>query len=302
MRTIRVRVPCSTSNLGAGFDCIGLAFDRYLTATLHVTDTRVEIERRGTLASLGDDPNDDLVIAAARSQGCELRGRLELDSNIPVGRGLGSSAAAAVAGLMLAARLNDTEVEREVIAASAAALEGHPDNAVPCTFGGLMAGITETKKTVETVRVHRLRLSERIRFVFAAPQSILSTKTARRSLPEQVDHAAATRSLARVIALIEGLAEADPEMLRIGFTDELHVPYRLPLIPGGEDALRAAHDAGAYAATISGSGSGLIAACPPDMEFEVTNAMRVAFERATATDAIAFVAEPDLNGAIYLDS
>jgi homoserine kinase len=108
--------------------------------------------------------------------------------------------------------------------------------------------------------------------------------------------------LARVIALIEGLADADEEMLRIGFTDELHVPYRLPLIPGGEDALRAARAAGAHAATISGSGSGLIAACPPGAEPEVCNGMRAAFERATDAEVIAFVAEPDLQGATWIET
>jgi len=301
MRTIRVRVPCSTSNLGAGFDCIGLALDRYLTATLHVGDNPLAVERLGTLASLGD-AQDDLVVAAARARGSELRGRLVLDSDIPVGRGLGSSAAAAVAGLMIADALTGERPEKTVVAAAAASLEGHPDNAVPATFGGLMAAITEVNESIETIRVHRLRLSDAIRFVYAAPQAIVSTKSARQTLPEQIQHGAATRSLARVIALIEGLAEADPEMLRIGFTDELHVPYRLPLIPGGESALRAAWKAGAYAATISGSGSGLIAVCPPDVEFEVNDAMRAAFEHATSTEAIAFVATPDLNGAQYIDA
>lgn len=302
MPTVRVRVPGSTSNLGAGFDCIGLALNRYLTATLQVADSPLHIERRGTLASLADGVDDDLVAVAARSQGCELRGQLVLDSEIPVGRGLGSSAAAAVAGLMIAARVKGESAERHVVAAGAASLEGHPDNAVPATFGGLMAAITETTNVAATIRVHRLRLSTRIRFVYAAPQAIVSTRAARQTLPDQVAHAAATRSLARVIALIEGLAEADPELLRIGFTDELHVPYRLPLIPGGDAVLRAARAAGAYAVTISGSGSGMIAACTEEADIAVCAAMRAAFARATGAPAIAFIAEPDLDGAQYLDS
>ena len=301
MRTIRVRVPGSTSNLGAGFDCIGLALDRYLTATLHVADTPLEIDRRGTLASVSEEVAHDLVNAAARARGCELRGHLELDADIPVGRGLGSSAAAAVAGLMLAGVLQGEEFERQVVAARATSLEGHPDNAVPAAFGGLMAAVTETNGNAERVHVHRLRLSDRLRFAYAAPQAIISTKSARRTLPENVTHAAATRSLARVIALIEGLADADPELLRIGFMDELHVPYRLPLIPGGEAAMQAAREAGAFAATISGSGSGLIAVCAGGAQHDVANAMREVFERATAAEAIDFAAEPELNGAQFMD-
>lgn len=302
MRTIRVRVPCSTSNLGAGFDCIGLALDRYLTATLHVSDAPLQIERSGTLASLTENVEDDLLTRALRAQQVEARGRLELHSDIPVGRGLGSSAAATVAGIMLALALKHTHAERELVAAQAALLEGHPDNAVPATFGGLMAAITETGNAVETVRIHRLRLSERIRFVFAAPQAMVATKAARRALPEQIAHAAATRTIARTVALMQGLAEADPELLRIGFTDELHVPYRLPMIPGGAQALAAAIAAGAHAATISGSGSGLIAACPRAAEQAVWDAMRNAFEQATAAPAIGFTAEPDLDGAQYLET
>jgi homoserine kinase len=101
---------------------------------------------------------------------------------------------------------------------------------------------------------------------------------------------------------MQGLAEADPDLLRIGFTDELHVPYRLPMIPGGAQALAAAIAAGAHAATISGSGSGLIAACPRAAEHAVWDAMRNAFEQATAAPAIGFTAEPDLDGAQYLET
>lgn len=302
MQSVRVRVPCSTSNLGSGFDCIGLAFNRYLDATLHISDAPLTIMRSGTLESLAEHIDEDLVVRAMREAGADPRGELVLHSDIPVGRGLGSSAAASVAGVMLAARLGDKEVEREVAAAYAAQIEGHPDNAVPSTFGGLVAAITEIDGTVQKVRITRLRLSNRLSFVYAAPQAILSTKAARRALPEQLPHSTAARSIARTVALIQGLADGDAELLRIGFSDELHVPYRLPMIAGGEDVLRAALGAGAYAATISGSGSGMIAVCARGAEAGVLAQMRAAFEHATAAPAIGFVAEVDNDGAQYLDS
>ncbi len=302
MQQIRVRVPCSTSNLGAGFDCIGLALNRYLTATLLMTDTRLEIERTGTLAGMDEGAADDLVCSAMRAFDYEPRGNLLLESDIPVGRGLGSSAAAAVAGLMIAARVRGHDVDHAEVAAHATSLEGHPDNAVPSAFGGLIAAITAADRQPAEVHVHRLKLSRQLRFVFAAPQAIVSTKAARQALPAQITHRAATNAVARCVALIEGLAAGDAELLRIGFTDELHMPYRLPMIPGGSDVLRAAVEAGAHAATISGSGSGLIAVCAQRDELAVAEAMRIAFERATAQAAIAFGVEPDELGAQYLDT
>lgn len=300
MHTFRVRVPCSTSNLGAGFDCIGLAFNRHLDATLHVSGSPLRIERGGTLQAIAETAGADLVVNAMRAAGADPGGELILESDIPIGRGLGSSAAASVAGVMLAAQLRGEKLERDVIAAQVAEIEGHPDNAVPATFGGLLAAMTEVDGDVQKVRITRLRLSNRVRFVFAAPHAIVSTKAARRALPDQIPHAAAIRSIARTVALIEGLAEGDPDLLRIGFSDELHVPYRLPMIAGGEAVLAAAVAAGAFAATISGSGSGMVAICPPGAEDAVLASMKAAFEQATAAEAIAFIAEVDHAGAHYM--
>jgi homoserine kinase len=300
MSIVSVRVPCSTSNLGAGFDCIGLALNRYLTATLHLSDAPLQIERTGTLADLADE-KDDLVVKAMRHLQVEPQGRLILDSNIPVGRGLGSSGAAIVAGLMLAAKLSRKQLDRHDLGAHATFLEGHPDNALPSAQGGLMAGITGGDGRSRSIFIHQLRLASNLGFCFAAPHAVVSTKAARRALPENVPHETAARSVARTVALVEGLASGNGDLLRIGFSDELHVPYRLPMIPGGEAAMRAAEAGGAYAATISGSGSGLIAVCPVDKRDRVVTEMRKAFEHATRTEAIAFVVEVDEHGAQFLD-
>lgn len=302
MQTISVRVPCSTSNLGAGFDCIGLAFNRYLTATLHIADQPLHVERRGAFAEFPIEDADDVMLTAMRSLGCDARGLLVVESNIPVGRGLGSTGAAAVAGVMLAIRLNRMDLRRQEVASRAAEIEGHPDNAVPATFGGLVAAMIEPSEEAVTVRIHRLPLSSHLRFIYAAPQTILSTKAARHALPESVPHSVAARSIARSLALVEGLREADPELLRIGFADELHVPYRLPMIPGGAAVINAAVEAGALSATISGGGSGMIAVSQRGAEKAVCDAMQHTFERATGADSIAFILEPDLHGAEYIEA
>jgi homoserine kinase len=273
--------------MGAGFDCIGLALDRHLVATLE-PGVESELERTGTLV---DVAGVDIVQHVLAERG--IHGRLVLDSTIPIGKGLGSSAAAAVAGLALAAAVRGVTFDFDVALQTAVALEGHPDNAAPSLLGGLVAVVSDAMH----YRALPLHLSDEIRFVFAAPHAIVSTKAARKALPAQVAHALAAQSVARGIALVEGLAEADPELLRIGFADELHVPYRLGMIPGGAHALQAALDAGAWAATISGSGSGLLAVCPDGREAEVREAMASAFAAATAQPALAFLMHPDFAGA-----
>lgn len=286
MSEIRVTVPCSTSNLGAGFDCIGLAFARHLTATF-TPDATPRLQRCGTLAALTDD---DIVESMLRERG--ITGSLVLDSNVPVGKGLGSSAAATVAALAIAAAVRAEELNYDVALAEAVAREGHPDNAAPALVGGLVAVVGSG----DARRMLPLHLSEEIGFVFAAPSATVSTEAARQALPAQIAHGAAVRTIARGIALVEGLAEADPQLLRIGFDDELHVPYRIGMIPGGQEALAAALRGGAWAATISGSGSGLIAVCARGAESDVAANMAAAFETVTRQPPIAFVAQPDFAG------
>jgi len=285
---VRVTVPCSTSNLGAGFDCIGLAFNRHLSARF-IPGPSERLERYGTLEQLTDD---DIVLGILRARG--ITGTLILDSNIPVGKGLGSSAAATVAGLAISAAVRKQPLDYDVALAEAVAREGHPDNSAPSLTGGLVAVVSHRGGSPH--RILPLHLSEQIGFVFAAPNVVVSTKAARQALPANVAHSAAVRTIARTVALVEGFAEADADLLRIGFDDELHVPHRIGMIPGGCDAIAAAMRAGAWAATISGSGSGLIAVCARGEEADIVAAMSKAFEAATDSSATAFVAIPDFAG------
>jgi homoserine kinase len=278
LRPCAVRVPCSTSNLGAGFDCLGLAFDRYLDAGYSPGDGPLRVRRAGTLADLDADTERDLLAVAFRA---ELRrrgienpaGELVVTSEIPVGRGLGSSAAAVVAGIALATAATGAALDRAATLCAAAGAEGHPDNAAPSIFGGLVA----VAYVEHMPRALALPLAAELSFVFAAPDATVSTQRARAALPGQVPHSAAVRNTARMAALLHGLASADRETVAAGFNDEIHVPYRLPLIPGGREAIHAAVAAGAWAATISGSGSGLLAVCADDGADAVLNAMMGSF-------------------------
>jgi homoserine kinase len=289
-------VPCSTSNLGSGFDCIGLAFDRYLDAGYEPGGDELTIRRAGTLRELDIDVGKDRLAVAFRAElrrrGVgEVGGTLYVTSTIPVARGLGSSAAATVAGIALAAAACGQTLDRDSALASAVQLEGHPDNAAPALLGGLVA----VAPSGHVPRALRLPLSPEIGFVYGAPASGVSTERARSALPKHVPHSAAVRNLGRLAALMHGLANADAESIGIGFTDELHVPYRLPLIPLANAALKAAVKAGAWAVTISGSGSGLIAAGPRSAQAAVSQALLDAFG-GSASGAVAFAVRADMHG------
>ncbi len=303
LRAAHVRVPCSTSNLGAGYDTVGLALNRYLDAVFEPDGGEaLRVERTGTLGRLDGEGRPDLVADMLchelKRLGAEASGLLRLHADIPVARGLGTSACAVLAGYDLARAV--AGLPRDDHGAFDAALrhEGHGDNAAPSLFGGLRA----VARTGDGPVVIGLDLSDRIGFAYAAPAARISTREARELLPRQVPHKVAAASLGRLAALMRGLAEANPELLRIGVRDELHVPHRLPLIPSAMAAISAGTDAGAWAVTVSGAGSGLIAFCDPDDAEAVATAMREVFDAGVGDpECVGFAVRPDVQGLRRLE-
>lgn len=325
-----VRVPASTSNLGPGFDCLGMAVDRFLT--LEYTPDGVSgdpggegeraarseaegaarggtpVVRGGTLAALGAsggwDAQGDLVLEhmlevkgdkrlEKSKMGPWTEGRLSMHSEIPLGRGLGSSAAARVAGHVARLLLEDQKPNISSIVSRVAEAEGHPDNAAPAVLGGLVAARMGSPPVP-------LPVSSGLGWAFAAPGTPLSTQDARRVLPDLVPHRVAVRNAARLALLIPALAAGDGPLLARAMEDELHVPFRLPLIPGGREAIRAAMEAGAWAVTLSGAGSGLLAVTPRDSDRAVAQAMGEAFRASGAGgEGVAWPVRPCLEGAAW---
>lgn len=282
LRAARIRVPCSTSNLGSGYDTIGLALERFLEVSFEPDSSGVlTLERTGTLERLHGDGTPDLVETVFRhklaSVGIEPSGVMRQGSEIPVGRGLGSSAAATLAGYDLARAVLGEAPDPEGAFTDATRREGHPDNVAPTLHGGLQA----VAKTADGPVLLALPLSPEVGFAYAAPAAGVSTADARSILPRQVQHKVAVASLGHVVALVRGLADGDPDLIRIGVTDDLHVPHRLSLIPGVMSAMSAGMDAGAWAVTLSGAGSGLIAMCPLDKTDAVAEAMHEMFDAGT---------------------
>lgn len=315
---VRVRVPGSTSNLGPGFDCLGMAVSRRIEVVWLRGPEPLQVERRGTVSGLKVAPADDLLVRSIGARGA-VTGRLIVDSSIPLSRGLGSSASARIAGLLLgwAAGMIEVgdgaqegaragarpgaesgsealEVPRAALLTEAARAEGHPDNVAPALWGGLVA----VGGPADALHVTPLPLSPRVGWCYAAPGVEVRTDAARQALPATVPHGLVGATGARLATLQHALATADPEGIAWGMHDEVHSPWRLPLIPGGADAMEAARAEGAWGVAISGSGSGLIAAGPLDRMEAVRAAMSRAFDgRGPADEACSFVCRADPLGA-----
>ena len=281
--SVGVRVPGSTANLGSGFDCVGIAIDRSIrvVARRQTSDAPVRIVRGGALQGLTVPPEQDLLylgfVGACRAAGREPPGGLVLEasSDIPIARGLGSSAAAVVAGAVAARALCDLGLEDAALAALCADVEGHADNVGPSVWGGAML-VLETAgggRLFTPLEVHGSLV-----LIFAVPDFTLSTERARAVLPSTVPYRTAVTAAARSAALVHGLAHAHAGLLALGLDDVLHVPHRRTLIRGYDEVTAAARAAGAYGATLSGSGSTIVAvgtaACAPAVEAAMAQAWR----------------------------
>jgi homoserine kinase len=288
--SVTVRVPGSSANLGAGFDCVGVAIDRSvrLVARQDGSSAPVRLERSGALAGLDVPPEQDLLYlgfaGACRAAGREPPGGLVLEasSDIPVARGLGSSAAAVVAGAVAARALCNLSLKDAALAAVCAEVEGHADNVAPSVWGGAVLVLEDA---VGQLVFTPLEVHGSLVLIFAVPDFTLSTERARAVLPSTVPYRTAVTAAARSAALVHGLAHGSAELLALGLDDVLHVPYRRTLMRGYGDVTAAARDAGAFGATLSGSGSTIVAvgtaASAPSVEAAMATAWRA---HAVATE------------------
>ncbi|MCB9916600.1 MAG: homoserine kinase [Planctomycetes bacterium] len=238
MSSIRVRTAASTSNLGPGFDFLGLALELWLEVEREDLDGPAHVVERDAPEPAGWRAEEDLVArafdAALRARGVGARpSRFRVRSPIPVGRGLGSSGGAVAAGLYLGAlAAGEREPAPRALAEEGLALEGHPDNVSASLFGGCTLSVP----TEAGLRVVRAPLASSLRFTVAWSDAVLETPAARAALPRSVPFADAVENPRRLALLLEGLRTADTELLRLGVADRLHVAARTALIPGAARA------------------------------------------------------------------
>jgi homoserine kinase len=248
MQHVTVRVPASTSNLGPGFDCLGVALRIYNSVTV----TRDRLRERS---------HPQIISQAAGWFFKEARRRafpfsFSIVEKIPRSRGLGSSATIRLGILYALNQLSGDPLDRLTIFQLCADLEGHPDNAAPASFGGFtVAG--SARRAVRGFQ--RFEVSPRLYFVLLVPDLEIRTSIARKVLPTKVSHAAAVANCANACAIAASFASKDYEKLRGAFSDYLHQPFRGKLISFLPAVIAAAEKAGALGAFLSGSGSTICA-------------------------------------------
>ncbi len=243
---MRARAPASSANLGPGFDTLAIALSLYVEVSVEPAD-RLIVTTEGEGADLPADAGHLAARVATRVCGHD-RLAICVRSEIPVGRGLGSSAALAVAAAAAAGASDPLAV--------GAAVDGHPDNAAASCLGGLVAATVVEGRPV----AHRLPLDHHLAFVVVVPDRHLPTKEARGVLPASVPHRDAGFNLGRMGLLIAGLAD-HRHLTSAATEDRLHQRYRGPLFPEAEPLLAGLVGAGALAASWSGAGPSLLALC-----------------------------------------
>jgi homoserine kinase len=267
-RSVTVEAPATIANLGAGYDCLGLAVDLPLhvrvEATAAPTDPRsIDLTVHGDcIGELPEDRSNRFIVALEAGLAelgfdglAEIGWKVDMTNPIPLERGLGSSAAATVAGLVAAGSIGGRALDLATQLRVATSVEGHPDNVAPGLLGGLVASIA-LEDHVEAVRLDPPRNLQVVAWI---PERKLPTSEMRRVLPESVPRADAVANLARVAVGVAGLAAGRLDALGLLTQDRLHEPYRAKVYPELPELTAAARSAGAIGACLAGAGSTVVA-------------------------------------------
>ncbi len=278
MRSFSVEVPATTANLGPGFDTLGLALSIY-NKVRFIPASVDSITASGPGSEKLPLDQSNLTYQAFRHSFEQLeqkmgKWRIEITCRIPLESGLGSSAAAILAGLVGGVAAGEAPCSLETILDWATSFEGHPDNVAPALYGGFTIAVRDRNGA----RATRLPLPRHPGLVIAIPPFSLATKKSRAVLPQQVSRTDAVYNLGQVTLLTSAMTTGRLEWLANALGDRLHEPYRAALVPGMEEVRTAAKEAGAWGVVLSGAGPALLALCPPEKTTEVVEAMNGVWE------------------------
>jgi homoserine kinase len=255
---LKVRVPASSANLGPGFDALGLALEIYLTCQFERA-AQLTVRVTGRDADRIPASEENLIwqtaLTVAKDVGETLPPiTLEIDNDIPIGKGLGSSAAALTAGVVIADQLLGLHWKPHRILDEAAQIEGHPDNVSACVLGSIVASALDSGGVARAVR---LELPPAYDVAVVVPDFVLPTSEARAVLPDTYSRQDAVFNVQRSALLIAALATGTTSAFPAALEDRLHQPYRYPLVPGLEEMVKL-RAPGLLGCALSGAGSSIL--------------------------------------------
>jgi homoserine kinase len=296
--SVHVRVPASSANLGPGFDTLGLALGLHNEIEARESDrVSVRIEGEGAAQLATGDRN---VVVRAMRAAYEAAGRpwpgcaIACVNRIPLARGLGSSAAAWVGGLVAGNALLGSPLDRDAVLALAARAEGHPDNVAAALLGGL----TVAYGGADGARALSLPVPEHLRWVVLVPDVSMSTAEARAILPPSVSRADAVFNVQRVALLMASLQAGRADLLGAALDDRLHEPYRRRLFPWMAEVTAAAREAGALGCVLSGAGPSLLAVAAGEGDASIVGDAMEAALHAAGVKGVARSLAVDTSGAV----
>lgn len=257
---VRVQVPATSANLGPGFDTLGMALQLYNIIEMEEISSGLIIEVEGEGAEKISKDSSNIVYQAALSVFKQVNFnplgiRIKLINNIPVARGLGSSAAAIVGGLLAANLISGENLSEKELLSLATNIEGHPDNVAPAILGGIIVSAMDDNE----VKYLKITPPANLKCIVAIPEFLLSTSAAREVLPQNISMNDAIYNIGRVSLLVGAFINGDMSLLSVAMDDKIHQPYRASLIPGMKKVFAAAKLAGARGVALSGAGPTLIA-------------------------------------------
>ncbi len=274
---MKLKVPATTTNFGAGFDTFGLALDLYNVFEFYESDA-FGVEVKGYSENIPTDERNLLIRVYKRA--CEIYGkravpfRLHQENRVPPARGLGSSATAIVGGIEVFCRVHSLSLDVRGKLKIAYEFESHPDNLLPAFVGGFVVCATNGETTYS-----RVEFPDDLELAFVVPDFELSTEEARKVLRDRVSLRDAVFNIQRASLFLSAIITGRYELLRTAVEDRLHQPYRSKLVPGLEEAIEEGYRAGAYAVFLSGAGPSVCAITSGEKVKEVGMAMEKAMKK-----------------------
>lgn len=259
---IRVKVPATSANIGPGFDSLGIALDIYNTYSVKEINSGLIIEGCEEIYSNEHNLTYVAMLKCFKKTGYQPKGiKIVIESDVPVSRGLGSSAACIIGGLVAANELSDKKLTQSELLDIATEMEGHPDNVAPALLGGMVVSVYEKQ-----VYYSKINIKEGLKFLALIPDFKLSTKKSRSILPKVIPHSDAVFNVGRVALMVSALHNGEFDLLKIAGEDKLHQHYRGALIDGYAEILKAGKDLGAKGVFLSGAGPTILVAIDEDDE------------------------------------